>query len=190
MAKKDTAKSSLKGKKITPRQIKNKIKKSNAGRKSKYNEDFPLMAQDFARRGMIDTEICAKLGISVATYHEYQKLYPEFLKAIKEGKAPVDVMVENALLKRALGFEYEEVHAEFRPKDVNDKKANPIVVKKIKKMVVPDTTACIFWEKNRRPGLWKDKHNLDVSGSVNLKVVSAVPRPKRKRPNNAKTKKN
>lgn len=161
-------------------------KKSNAGRKSKYHEDFPLLAQDFARRGMIDKEICKKLGISQESFYLYLRKYPEFSEALKEGKKPVDVEVENALLKRALGFSYEEVHAEFRPQDKDDVKAKPIVVKKITKMVVPDTTACIFWEKNRRPGLWKDKHNLDVSGSVNLKVISAVPRPKRKRPNNAK----
>lgn len=182
MAKKDTTKSSIKRAKTPLRPVKKfKIKKSNAGRKTKYHEDFPLLAQDYARQGMIDTGICKKLGISVATYHEYQKEYPEFLKAIKEGKKPVDVEVENALLKRALGFTYEEVHAEFRAKDKDDQKAKPIVVKKITKMVVPDTTACIFHLKNRRPGRWKDRQHFDLNGNLNMKVITAVPRPKKKK---------
>lgn len=184
MAKKDTAKSSSKSPKIAPRAVKKfKKNKSNAGRKTKYHEDFPLLAQDLARRGMIDKEICKKLGISTESFYLYLRTYPEFADALKEGKKPVDVMVENALLKRAQGFEYEEIHAEFRPQDKDDKKAKPIVVKKIQKIVVPDTTACIFFLKNRRPALWKDKHNLDLSGHVNLKIVTAVPRPKKKKKN-------
>jgi len=185
MAKKDTTKSSVKRAKTPVRPMKKiKIKKLNAGRKTKYHEDFPLLAQDYARRGMIDKEICKKLGISQESFYLYLRTYPEFAEALKEGKKPVDVEVENALLKRAKGFSYEEVHAEFRAKDAKDKKAKPIVVKKITKMVVPDTTACIFFLKNRRPGLWKDRHNFDVSGNLNLKVITAVPRPKKKRKKN------
>lgn len=156
--------------------------------KKKYDETFPLRAQDCARRGLIDKEIAAKLGVSTATYYDYQKRYPEFLEAIKKGKVPVDVEVENALLKRAKGFEYEEVHIEFKPKGKDEGKAKPTLIKKIKKFVVPDTAACIIWLKNRRPTLWKDKHELDL-GNVRISVITAVPRSKAKKENDAKTKK-
>ncbi len=76
--------------------------------KEKYRDDFPLLAEGYAREGMIDVEIAAKLGINKDTLYKYQKKYPEFLESIKKGKAPVDFMVENALLKRALGYEYVE----------------------------------------------------------------------------------
>lgn len=153
--------------------------------KQKYDDTFPLLAQDYARQGMIDTQIAKKLGIHVATLYEYQKLYPEFSEALKKGKMPVDIEVENALLKRAKGFEYEEVHIEFKPKgkEKPDEKTKPTMIRKIKKFVVPDTAACAFWLKNRRPKLWKDKHDLDVSGNVNIKVVSAVPRSKKGKKN-------
>lgn len=150
-------------------------------RKEKYEDTFPLLAQDYARRGLIDKQIAKKLGISEPTYYEYQKKYPEFLKAIKKGKAPVDVEVENALLKRAKGYEYEEIHTEYRPKGKTDEKAKPSLIKRIIKQVVPDVTAQIFWLKNRRPKVWKDKHDVDVFGNVNIKVVTAVPRPKEKK---------
>lgn len=157
---------------------------SRRGRLTKYDETFPLRAQDYARRGMVDKEIAAKLGIAVWTFYRYQKQYSEFCEAIKKGKKPVDVEVENALLKRALGFEYEEVLTEYELVKIEEenkgKTAVPVKVKKTKKMVVPDTTACIFWSKNRRPDLWKDKQDLAVSGGVSITVFSAVPRSKKK----------
>ena len=158
--------------------------------KTKYTDAFPLMAQDFARRGLVDEAIAAKLGIGLTAYYDYQNRHAEFAEAIKKGKMPVDVEVENALLKRACGFEYEEVHVEYKPKadDPEGAKAKPTLIKKIKKMVVPDTAACIIWLKNRRPALWKDKHEMDL-GDVKLIVITAVPRPNGRKNNNAKAKK-
>jgi len=136
--------------------------------KPKYDENFPLLAEDYARQGMIDKEIAKKLGISEASYYNYQKEHLEFLEAIKRGKRPVDVEVENALLKRAKGFEYEEVHVEYKPKgkEGEEEKKSPTLIKKIKKFVVPDTAACAFWLKNRRPDLWKDRQQMEMSGEI------------------------
>lgn len=131
------------------------------GRPNKYDDNFPLLAQDYARQGMIDKEIATKLGISERSYYEYQKQYPQFMQAIKRGKAPVDVEVENALLKRAQGYEYEETHVEYKPGKDKKAKLIPTAIRKIKKQVVPDVTAQIFWLKNRRPDKWRDKQEID-----------------------------
>jgi hypothetical protein len=147
-------------------------------RKEKYDKNtFPLLAQGYARRGLIDTQIAKNLGISCAVYYEYQNKYPEFMEAIKEGKRPVDVEVENALLKRALGFSYEETHIEYKPGKKADDKPVVTHIKKIRKFIVPDTTACIFWKKNREPKYWRDKHDIDF-GDVLIKVITAIPRSK------------
>ncbi len=129
------------------------------GRKKVYcPETFPLLAEKYAREGLIDKEICKKLGISTATYYEYQNDYPEFSEAIKRGKRPVDVMVENALLKRALGYSYEEKHTEM----LVDSDGQPTVknVKVVKKEISPDVGAQAFWLKNRNPKQWKDRHDI------------------------------
>ena len=131
--------------------------------KSKFHPDFPLRAMDYARQGMIDTEIARKLGISVDTFYTYQKKYPEFFEAIREGKAPVDVEVENALLKRARGFEYEEVTVEYAPAKPGEK-AQAMKVKKVTKIVIPDTKAHVFWLKNRRPEIWRDRQDIQLPG--------------------------
>ena len=141
--------------------------------KIKYDEDFPARAEDWARQGFRDEDIAKKLGISRETFYQYQKTYPDFLDAIKRGKAPVDFEVENKLLQRARGFEYEEVHIEYKPGEGD--KLIPISIRKIKKFVVPDSTAIIFWLKNRRKQ-WRDRFNLDVEGNVLMKIITAVPR--------------
>jgi len=147
-------------------------------RKTKYNDDFPLLAEDFARRGMIDVEIAKNLGIHVDSLYNYQKKYIEFFEAIKRGKAPVDIEVENALLKRARGYDYEEAMVEYKPGkgEKGEEKAMPTVIRKTKKQVIPDTIAQIFWLTNRRPKLWKHKKDVALTGNLNMKIITAVPR--------------
>lgn len=163
--------------------------------KLKYiKEDFPLRAQAYAREGLNDKQIAAKLGIALCTYYQYQLAYPEFSEAIKKGKSPVDIKVENALLKRALGFEYEEIHTEYRRlgkkkekegEKERELKAIPTMIKKIKKFIPPDVAACAFHLKNRLPGRWKDRHELEIPGVMKIQIISKIPRSKEKKRNNA-----
>lgn len=111
------------------------------------------LVESWARDGLIDEQIAHNLGIGVATLYEYKNKYPEFTEALKNGKDDIDVMVENALLKRALGYTYDEVTLE-----------GGVETKRVVKEVQPDTTAQIFWLKNRRPQAWRDKQETEVTG--------------------------
>ena len=122
--------------------------------KSKYCEDFPLLVEGLARDGLNDEQIAKKLGISKDCFYRYCKQHQDFYDALKRGKAPIDTEVENALLKRALGYSYDEITYE-----------NGNEVKRVKKHVLPDTTAQIFWLKNRKPVQWRDKSNVDLNVS-------------------------
>lgn len=88
----------------------------------------------------------------------------------KKGKEVVDIEVENALLKRALGYSYEEKKVEVSEEGTK-------VTKTIKE-VVPDTTAQIFWLKNRRPDRWRDKQDIEHSGQIGgVTIVNDIPKP-------------
>lgn len=141
-------------------------------RKTVYDDSFPLLAEQYAREGMIDKEIWAKLGIARNTFYRFQNEYKEFREAIKRGKRPVDVEVEKALLKRAVGFEYEEKTIET---EIGyDGQPKPSKIKTTKKMVPPDVGAIAFWLKNRRPERWREKQEVDVTTageSLNNKKV-------------------
>lgn len=140
--------------------------------KGKYadwiTEDGLLLLEGWARDGLTDEQIAHNIGIHVATFYRWQEAHGEFRDALKRGKAPVDLQVENALLKRALGYEYEEVTTEITETPYIDRHGKERVrkqkhVKKTKKIVLPDTTAQIFWLKNRRPDKWRDKREEAVS---------------------------
>lgn len=113
-----------------------------------------MLVEGFARDGLSDAQIAQKIGISYQTLYDWEKRFPEFLDAIKKGKAPVDIEVENALLKRALGYDYEEVITEVEELGEGRQKKH---IRKIRKHMPGETAAQIFWLKNRRPGRWRDK---------------------------------
>lgn len=134
-----------------------------SGAKDWLDNDKLIMIEGWARDGLTDKQIANnKIGIAENTFCAWKKKYPAILEALKKGKAPVDFKVENALLKRALGYEYVETTIEDR------ELANGRVekyVKTVTKIVLPDTTAQIFWLKNRRPDKWRDKQLIENVGN-------------------------
>lgn len=128
--------------------------------KSKYETHVaPRLEEikDWCRNGATDKEIWERLGISKDSFYEYKKNISDFSDSLKKVKDYVDAEVENALLKRALGYSYEEVTQEV---DEKGKKK----IKKVTKQVVPDVIAQIFWLKNRRPDKWREKPADSQSG--------------------------
>lgn len=147
------------------------MSEKKAGRHGKYEEwldkDNLLKVQGWARDGLSNEQIAHNIGITAKTLCEWQNRFGEFRNAIKKGKEVVDREVENALLKRAMGYEYDEVTQE----PVTDKDTGITemrVTKRVTKQIVPDVTAQIFWLKNRKPEEFRDKRDVELSGSVDL----------------------
>ena len=145
-------------------------KKNKGGRKSKYQthvEPKLFEVECWARDGLIDEQIAKNLGVAYSTFKTYKVKFPALMAALKKGKEIIDYEVENALLKRALGYQYNEVTQE---KVWSDELGmhELSVVKVVTKEVNPDTTAQIFWLKNRKPAQWRDKQDIEHSGSMNI----------------------
>lgn len=118
-----------------------------------------ILVEGWARNGLTDEQIAKNLGIGIRTFYDYKEKYPQFLQSLKRGKEVVDIEVENALLKRALGYFYEE--------ETYEELANGSVKSKtIKKHVAGDVTAQIFWLKNRNPDVWREKNIIEHSGEI------------------------
>jgi len=119
--------------------------------------------QGWARSGLTEEQIARKMGVSRSTLNDWKPKYPDISDTLKKGKDAVDFEVENNLLKRARGYTYNE--------EVKERKFNRetgqfemVVIKSVTKTVPPDTTALIFWLKNRRPDNWRDKQEVRVDG--------------------------
>ena len=127
--------------------------------KGKYHRwltpDGLTLLEGWARDGLTDEQIARNCRISRQTLNEWRNTYPAISDALKKGKEVVDIEVENALLKRALGYEYTETMVE--------ESENGFKTRKTKKFVPPDVTAQIFWLKNRRPEVWREKQVVEVS---------------------------
>lgn len=133
-----------------------------AGRPTKYQECYADQAQKLCRLGATDAEVADFFGVDVATVHRWKHLHPEFCDALKIGKDEADARVERSLYHRAIGYKQEAVKI-FMPAG-----AEAPVYAPYTEVVGPDTTAAIFWLKNRKKGDWRDRQEIEHSGSLNL----------------------
>ena len=123
-------------------------------------EEGLIKIEGWARDGLTDEQIAHNIGIRRETLYVWKNKYPNISNALKKGKEVIDRQVENALLKRALGYEYEEVK-QIIEKDEKGKDRKRI--EKTVKQVIPDTTAQIFWLKNRKPHEWRNDKDIGLA---------------------------
>lgn len=141
--------------------------------KGKYEEwlepEGLLKIQGWARDGLTEEQIAHNMGIRRSTLSEWKKKFPDILDSLKQGKEVVDREVENALLNKALGFRVT-VKKSYKVKDIiyengrKIKETEKIEMVDEEQYIPPDTTAQIFWLKNRKPNEWRDKREFDVGG--------------------------
>lgn len=127
-----------------------------AGRPTKYQgEETCRQASLFCKLGATDAQLAELFEVNIDTIHEWKKVYPQFSDILKAAKAIPDDEVEQSLLKRAKGYDLQTT------KYANE--SGEMVVREGKHFP-PDTVACIFWLKNRRPKEWRDKIVQEFSG--------------------------
>jgi len=125
-------------------------------RPSKYNPEYVEQAAKLCALGATDIEIADFFGVDARTLYRWKGEYPEFCQSLKVSKEIADDRIERSLFARANGYEHDEVDIRVV--------AGVVVQTPIRKFYPPDTTACIFWLKNRRPDLWRDKVEQEVTG--------------------------
>lgn len=130
-------------------------------------EEGLLKIEGWARDGLTDKQVAHNMNIAESTLHEWKKKYSVLSESLKRGKEVVDRQVENALLKRALGYEFKETTQELTEDSMR-------VTKVITKQQAPDTTAQIFWLKNRKPQEWRDKQETEISGHIRTDKLDSI----------------
>lgn len=121
-------------------------------------EEGLLLIEGWARDGLTEEQIANNIGISRSTLNEWKKKFSDISDTLKQSKEIADRQVENALHKTALGFYYEE-----------DMVTNQGDVVRVKKYSKPNTTAQIFWLKNRKPANWRDKQEIEQT-NTNIEI--------------------
>ena len=148
---------------------KRKPKQRRTSYKDWLTKEGLMKITGWARDGLVNEQIAQNIGIHPSTLYDWQNKYPEIAEALKQGKEVVDRQVESALLKRALGYEYEEI--KMIATESGGKR-----VEKTRKQVLPDVGAQIFWLKNRKPKEWRDKQEVEHSGDLGVVIVDDIPK--------------
>ena len=128
-------------------------------RPTKYNKEYAKQAFRLCLLGATDQELADSFGVQEKTINNWKLKHPEFLQSLKAGKEEADAKVAQSLYSRAIGYKAEpEIKEELDADGTLKSKTRTI------KTVGPDTTAAIFWLKNRKQDRWRDKQDLGITG--------------------------
>lgn len=137
-------------------------------------EDGLLLLKGWARDGLTDEEIAKKMGINVATLYRWKDKYCEVCEALKKGREPVDVILEDTAFERAT--QWRTVKEVTRALQFNREsgKKELVVIKEIEKKVPPDSTLLIFLMKNRMKDKYGDRQQVEISGQLDTNPFAGL----------------
>jgi hypothetical protein len=118
--------------------------------------------KQLAVKGWTDDEMASFFGIDRATWYRWKAADQAFCDALKDWKSEADARVERSLYEKAVGFSQEAVKI-FMPAGAE----TPVYAPYVERMA-PDTTAAIFWLKNRQPSQWRDKQEVELTVSDDI----------------------
>ena len=134
-----------------------------------YSEENIAKLEEWVSKGLTEAEIAHNIGIARQSFWDWKRKHTDLLDILKKGKQVADQIVENALFKRANGYSVDEEQITY---GINENGEQVVLQKKtVKKYIPPDTTAQIFWLKNRKPDIWKDKRDVDVGANENIETI-------------------
>ena len=140
------------------------------GRPTKHKEEYNEQAYKLCLLGATDKELADFFKVEEKTINTWKIKIPEFLQSLKAGKEQADSVVASKLYHRAIGYEHEDTQFATFQGQITDSQTYT-------KHYAPDTTAAIFWLKNRQSAKWRDKTDHEITGQdgapfqVNIKIV-------------------
>lgn len=132
-------------------------------RPTDFKPEFIEQARKLCELGATDIEIADFFEVSDRTIYRWQLKYPEFCQALKAGKESADDRVERSLYHKATGYTFEA--------EKIFQNNGEIIRAPYREHIPPDTTSMIFWLKNRRPDVWRDKREQELTGKDGSPLV-------------------
>lgn len=129
-----------------------------AGRPAQYIEEYCEQVEKLCKLGATDAEIADFFNVTETTINNWKLKYPEFVESIKKGKLLADANVAQRLYERAMGYVGKTTKFATFEGQITDSQ-------EVEEHYPPDTTAAIFWLKNRQPKKWRDKHETGFTDS-------------------------
>lgn len=135
---------------------------NRVGRPTKFFPQYIEQAKVLASKGFTDLDLAEAFMVTEKTIYNWKDEIPEFLQATIDGKAMIDDEVEKSLLQAALGYSHPDEKVFCHEGD--------ITVHKTVKHYPPNSNAASLWLRNRRPDVWRDKHEIDFKAPFSIKM--------------------
>lgn len=146
--------------KVAKAPISNQTLPAPVGRPLKYKPEYAEKAYKFCLLGMNNTQLAEAFDVHLDTIYTWIKTFPEFGEKLSEGRECADAEIAKSLYHRAKGYSHPD-------EDIRVV-ANNIVVTPTIKHYPPDTAAASLWLRNRQSDKWRDKTEVDHSGSLTI----------------------
>ncbi len=108
--------------------------------------------------GATDKDLARFFEVDEATINRWKIKYDVFCESLKDGREIADAYIGESLYQRAKGYSHKE-------DKIFNNNGEPLIVPTIKHYP-PDPTAIIFWLKNRQPGKWRDKREVEADVKI------------------------
>lgn len=143
--------------------------KHPGGRPSNYKAEYAEQAYKVCLLGATDKDLASFFNVSEQTINSWKEKHVEFLESLKRGKTEADAVIASKLFHRAKGYDHPDIITASCQGVITD-------IKTVTKYYPPDTTAAIFWLKNRQPSKWRDKADIEHTGKdggpIEVKEIS------------------
>ena|SRR6266581_3141549 len=134
-----------------------------------YRPELAELSRRLALLGATDQEMADALGIDQVTLDRWKTRHKEFGIATQHGKIKADAEIAESLYNRALGYTHEAMKI-FMPVGAE----TPVYVPYVQHYP-PDTTAAVMWLRNRQPDKWRNRHEVNVTGSIAHRLAQMTP---------------
>lgn len=141
----------------------------DTGRPTDYKPEYNEQAMKLCLLNAIDADLADFFEVTEQTINNWKKAHPEFFESIKKGKSIADANVAEKLYERATGYSHKE-------DKIFNNNGEPLVVPTTKHYP-PDSTAAIFWLKNRAPEQWREKIDVAATGNITIEITRFADNP-------------
>ena len=146
--------------------------KNNAGAKPKHEYSDPmfiLQVEGWARDGYDDKQIAELLDLDPTYFCKVKKQYPQLTQALKKGRQPLEVLVENSLFKRATGMKVKTTVRRWEIVDGLDGIPQRVeVIQETESELPPDTGAAMAWLKHKKPEVWNIATKMQMEQDIHM----------------------
>jgi hypothetical protein len=137
------------------------------GRPTLYRPELAEQARRLALLGLNDEDMAQALNIDRNTLGQWKREHVEFNSAIARGGVHADAKVAEATYRRAIGYRHPAVKIM--------QYEGQVIEVPYTEHYPPDTNAARLWLMNRQPDKWRDRQQVDVTGTFKHRLMQMTP---------------